>query len=295
MTLLLLIKAKRAAIGSISPSGKYRKIAEGKWIPVKRREDIPAPQGKVKVPPAWINVQYFSDPKSKLWVKGDDIKGRTQYIYNPEHVTEASKEKFARIRALNNAYPDIQKQVAADVRAKKDAALALWLIMSTGIRPGSEKDTKGSTPAYGATTLEGRHVKPYATGLRLEFTGKKGVSLSIPVNDVEVVKMLKSKARKAGKNGRLFQVTGDGLLRYSKGLSNGAGFQSKDFRTYLGTKVAMKAMRGKHPSTMKEYRKAVREVGNAVAAQLGNTRAVALQSYINPAIFEKWRKRIEGA
>jgi len=295
MKLIIFTKAKRAAIGAKSKSGKYVKIAEGRWVPVKNRDKLPARiQNKFKVPPAWTNLQYFSDPKSKLWVKGDDAKGRTQYIYNPAHVDSASKEKFARIRALNKAFDGINQEVAADVKGKNEAATVLWLIMSTGIRPGSEKNTKGSVDAFGATTLEGRHVKRTDSGVVLKFVGKKGIDLEIPVTDASVAKMLLKRKRETGKTGRLFGVTGDGLLRYTHRLGDGAKFQSKDFRTHLGTEVAMKAMRGNAPKTMVEYKKAVIAVGNAVAKQLGNTRVVALGSYVNPAIFEKWRRKVES-
>jgi DNA topoisomerase-1 len=294
MVLVIFTKAKRVAIGAKSKSGKYVKVAEGRWVPVKHRRELPARiQNKFKVPPAWKNLQYFNDPKSKLWVKGEDAKGRVQYIYNPAHVDAASKEKFARIKSLNKVFEEISREVAADVKGKNEAATVLWLIMSTGIRPGSEKNTRGSVDAFGATTLEGRHVMRTESGVSLKFIGKKGVDLEIPVKDADVAKMLLKRKSKAGKNRRLFGVTGDGLLRYTHRLDNNAGFQSKDFRTHLGTEVAMKAMRGKTPATMAEYKKRVKAVGDAVAHQLGNTRAVALGSYVNPAIFEKWRRKIE--
>lgn len=296
MRLILFTKAKRAAIGARSKSGKYVKVAEGRWVPVKNRDALPkrvTDTLKAKVPPAWTELKYYSDPNSKLLVQGKDSKGRTQYLYNPKHVSVQSEEKFARIRSLNRKFKAVSAEVAADVKAKNTEAECLWLIMSTGIRPGSEKDTKGNVEAFGATTLLGKHVKRTKEGVVLKFIGKKGVSLEIPVTEPGVVKMLLRRKRAAKGEGRLFSTTGDKLLRYTKALGDGAGFQSKDFRTHLGTSIAAKAMRGKKPATMKEYKKMVRDVADKVAAQLGNTRAVALQSYINPAIFEKWRQAVE--
>ena len=293
MHLVMFVKGRRVPVGSKSKSGKSVKVAEGRWRPVKNREQLPKKiTSKVVVPPAWVNVQYFTDPKSKLLVKGEDSKGRTQYLYNPAHVTDQSKAKFARIRALNKAYDGIMDENLANVRKKDEAAICLSLILLTGIRPGSEKETKGNAEAFGATTLQGQHVKD--GGKRLEFVGKKGVKLSIPVTNPRAIALLKTRKRKAGKNGRLFNVTGDQLLRYTKSLGGDAGFQTKDFRTHLGTQIAMKAKRGLKPKTMKEYKKAVIKVADKVAAKLGNTRKVALSSYINPAIFEKWRASVEG-
>lgn len=282
-------------VGTVSTKTGKKKVAEGKWVAVPSGRKLPKRlEEKVKVPPAWTNVQYFTDPDSKLLVKGEDSKGRTQYVYNPKHVTEASKEKFARINDLNNQFDQIKAQVDSDVSNGLPEALALSLIMNTGIRPGSEKQTSADTEAFGATTLQGQHVKVGKDGVRLEFTGKKGVKQNVPVEDSDTARMLKRLKKKAGKEGRLFDITGDQLLKYTGSLGGNAGFQSKDFRTHLGTDIAMQAMKGKRPKTMSEYKQAVRDVADAVAEKLGNTRKVALSSYINPAIFEKWRRKVEN-
>lgn len=295
---MVLTKGAKRPVGSVSPKGDKKKVAEGKWVYVSSRENLPKRiTSQVAVPPAWQNVQYFTDPESKLLVKGEDAKGRTQYIYNPKHVDSSSKEKFARINALNKQYDDIVIENAANVAEGMSEAECLALILDTGIRPGSEKETSAETEAFGATTLQGRHVVQKDNGkIRLEFTGKKGVDLSIPITSPYVADILLQRKKSAGDSGRLFEITGDQLLRYTKRLGDNAGFQTKDFRTHLGTEVAMRKMsRMKKPQTMAEYKQAVRDVADAVAEKLGNTRKVALSSYINPAIFEKWRQKVESA
>lgn len=295
MKLVVLVKSRKKPIGSKSPSGKTVKVAEGKWVPVKSRDKLPKRVfEKVAVPPAWTDVEYFSDKDSKLLVKGKDAKGRTQYLYNPEHVTTSAKQKFSRINALNKMYDAIVTENRINAKQRKPEAECLALIMSTGIRPGSEKDTAADVDAFGATTLQGKHVVVSGDSVRMRFIGKKGVSQDIEVTDPDVKAMLKRRKREAGAGGRIFNTTGDRLLLYTKSLGGGAGFQSKDFRTHLGTATALRAMRGKRaPSTMKEYKSMVAEVADEVAAKLGNTRKVALSSYINPAIFEKWRRKVE--
>lgn len=295
MRLVMLVKAKRKPIGSVSPSGKTRKVAEGKWIPVASRDKLPKRvQDTVKVPPAWTGVEYFSDKDSKLLVKGKDAKGRTQYIYNPAYVTEKAKSKFARINALNKMYDSIVFENDLNVKQRKPEAECLALILDTGIRPGSEKETLADEDAFGATTLQGKHVVISGDSVRLQFVGKKGVSQDIEVSDPRVKDILRRRKKAAGTEGRVFNTNGDRLLLYTKSLGGSAGFQSKDFRTHLGTSTAMDAMKGKKgPTTMKEYKLMVAEVADVVAAKLGNTRKVALSSYINPAVFEKWRRKVE--
>lgn len=297
VTHYIMVKAKRAPIGATSEDGKRKKVAEGKWVPIPKGKGLPKKiSDKVPpVPPGWTNVQYYSDPESKLLVKGEDSKGRVQYVYNPDHVTSASKEKFARINALNAQFDSIVQENVRNEKAGSASAMCLSLIMATGIRPGSEKETSAETEAFGATTLQGQHVKVGKEGVYLKFTGKKGVQQRIPVEDAQVARMLKRLKKKAGADGRLFGITGDQLLKYTKSLGGNAGFQSKDFRTHLGTEVAMQAMEGKTPKTMAEYKQAVRDVADTVAEKLGNTRKVALSSYINPAIFEDWRQKVEKA
>lgn len=297
MRFIILMKGAKRPVGSISPSGKSKKIAEGKWISVASRDKLPQRvKDAVTVPPAWVNVQYAKDPNSRIMVTGVDGKGRTQYLYNPKHVTSSAKEKFSRINSLNRAYDDLVIENTKNMRKGKVEAECLALIIDTGIRPGSEKETDATVDAFGATTLEGRHVLVKGGAVRLDFVGKKGVHLSIPVTSPEVAKMMIKRKKLAGDTGKVFGITGDRLLLYTKALGGGAGFQSKDFRTHVATHAAMVAMKKVgQPENMAQYKKAVLKVADAVAEKLGNTRKVALSSYINPAIFEKWRRKIEAA
>ena len=89
----------------------------------------------------------------------------------------------------------------------------------------------------------------------------------------------------AGDDGQLFDISEKQLLDHVHSF-DGGGFKTKDFRTLLGTRLAQELVaKAKKPTSEATYKKTVREVAMAVARQLGNTPAVALASYINPAIF----------
>jgi DNA topoisomerase-1 len=165
--------------------------------------------------------------------------------------------------------------------------------MAMGIRPGSDTDTKAKVKAYGASTLEGRHVVEEDGQVYLRFTGKKGVAINLAVSNPDIARDLADRASRAGAGGRLFPaVAGDSLLEYTHTL-NGGGFKTKDFRTLLATRSAMKQVeQAEPPKTEKDYKKRVLEVAKAVSARLGNTPTVALQSYINPAVFAPWRSAL---
>lgn len=161
--------------------------------------------------------------------------------------------------------------------------------MKMGIRPGSDSNTKADVKAYGATNLRKEHVVTEGSKTYLRFTGKKGVSLNLEVEDPSVAKMLRRRA--AADSDTLFpEVNEDRLREYSSTL-DGGNFRPKDFRTHLGTKTAMDEMANVEtpPKNEREYRKAVMAVAKKVSDRLGNTPTIALQSYINPVVFSAWR------
>lgn len=258
---------------------------------------LPAHVQALKIPPAWSDVSYAADPKADLLATGKDAKGRAQSIYSDSHDAKQAAAKFARIQELNAKIGEVTAQNeearnSADAE-KKDSADALSIIMNTGIRPGSDEDTGAAVKAYGATTLEGKHVVVTPDGVSLKFVGKKGVSLDIKVTDPSVAQMLRDRAEKAGAGGKLFPATSQGGLLEHTHTLDGGGFKSKDFRTLKGTKTAIDEVKNtpppNPPKTEAEFRKAVMAVAKKVAAVLGNTPTVALQSYIDPAVFSAWK------
>ena len=169
----------------------------------------------------------------------------------------------------------------------REVSIVLALINHTGIRPGSSKDTKAAKQAYGATTLKAEHVKD--GGTRLVFTGKKGVALDIKVTVPALIKILAAKAKGKARGESLFETDSSKLLKYTK-TKDGGGFTPKNFRTAKGTESAIAIMAGmKAPKSEAEYKKMVLKVGDQVSKLLGNTRTVAIQSYIDPTVWSQWR------
>jgi DNA topoisomerase I len=254
---------------------------------------LPAHIAALKIPPAWTDVHYDTNPGAALLVAGRDAKGRAVAIYSAEHSAKAAATKYARIRELNAEFDRIvaQNEAARRDPATRDVADCLALVMATGIRPGRDADTGAAVRAYGATTLEGRHVRVSPNGhVSLQFIGKKGVSLNIPVSDPSLATMLIKRKTNAGPKGLIFETVNDRSLRKHSDAMDGGGFKTKDFRTHLGTSVASKLVASaKPPTDERSYKRAVRQIAAEVAAKLGNTPTVALQSYISPSVFSEWR------
>lgn len=255
--------------------------------------DLPEHLQKRPIPPAWKDVHASLDPKADLQVRGLDEKGRRVGTYSHEFTQRMADQKFSRNHELLQKRDAVFKQNEdntkhSDSKIRENASV-MKLIHHTGIRPGSETDTGAEKQAYGATTLQGRHVHVDEHGaVSLKFVGKKGVDLNIPVDHAGTAQMLKERKASAGDKGKLFHTDDASLRQYSHTLDGGS-FKPKDFRTLKGTETAMKELGDNPPraKTIKEYKQRVMEVAKKVAEKLGNTPKIALQSYIHPSVFHK--------
>lgn len=266
---------------------------DAKWV-TDKGEEIPAHAKALGIPPAWTGVKVAPGPEHDLQAVGYDAKGREQRIYSDKFTQQQADAKFSRIKELmgkhNKVFAQNEANLTHDDPKVRENAAAMKLVQQTGIRPGSDADTGAEKQAYGATTLEGRHVVADKDGnVRLQFVGKKGVSLDLPVEDKATAKMLLDRKAAAGDTGKLFKTDDASLRDYSHTLDGGS-FKPKDFRTLKGTETAAaEVAKAPVPKTFAEYKKAVLAIGDKVAKKLGNTRVIALQSYVSPHVFAGWK------
>ena len=161
-------------------------------------------------------------------------------------------------------------------------------MFETGIRVGSNSETGGSVKAYGATTLQARHVKVMASGrVWLDFVGKKGVRIKLRVPNPWLAEQLIARKEAAGAaySTPLFETSDSSTRRYFKTLGDGS-FSPKDFRTLRGTSIAIDELEGKKiPESKTKRNVLIREVCKKVASALGNTPTVAKASYIDPSVW----------
>ncbi len=248
---------------------------------------------QLRLPPAWKEVKISEDPDADLLAIGKDAKGRDQYVYSAKFADSQQAKKFQRIKALESKFESMLMQNSVNMASKdkqvKEAAACQNLIMMMGLRPGGEKETGAEEKAFGATTLEGRHVVAEGGKVSLRFVGKKGVKIDLPVDDKELAADLLQRSKDAGSDGKLFNTNADVLRLYANTL-DGGGFKVKDFRTYLGTSTAMNLVKeAEAPTSATAYKKAVMDVAKQVAQKLGNTPSIALKAYISPFVFSGWK------
>ncbi len=246
----------------------------------------------VSIPPGWRNTQVSKDPDAPgLRARGVDAAGRVQPRYSRDHIESASAEKYQRILSFQTRYAErLDDHLREDAETDPTAG-AVVLMRRMGLRPGSTADTRAKVQAYGATTLEARHVKflPDGVTVKLDFTGKKGVRIQLSTKDKLVYRTLL--AHTAGKKPgeRIFQTTSDRTNAYlTRVLPDDAPkFTNRDLRTILGTGFARRMTRRMPiPRTAAENRRARKKVAERVARILGNEPGEALRSYIAPEVFD---------
>src|SRR5262252_2505453 len=286
--------SQKASPPQRSPA-KPRSAGAAGLVSAPDRGAWPAHIKKLVLPPAWTDVRISMDPKTPLQAIGVDAKGRHQYVYSQRHRETQAAQKFKRIKMLEKKHEQVVSRIDRDLGARnasvREHAQVASLILDQGMRPGSTADRGGDVQAYGATTLLGSHVKN--KGRRLEFVGKKGVNIGLDIDSPVLAKTLADRASEAGAEGQLFPGVTDSSLRDYIHKIAGAGFKAKDFRTLKGTSMAHQLVQdAPTPKTKAQYKKQVKDIATQVAAKLGNTPTVALQSYISPLVFAPWLEAV---
>lgn len=251
---------------------------------------VPEHLKTLRIPPAWTNVTVDPDPEAKCWAKGFDVKGRVCSLYAPHHTKAASTAKFEKVAKLLKVAHKIEDKLTRAINkpGPPDVVVVAYLIYMMGLRPGSKTDTLADKQAYGATTLQARHVKRMGSGaIWLDFIGKKGVKIHLKVHDIRLGDLLFWRKQEAngGRITPLFDVSNSALNAYIKSLVPGCN--PKDFRTLKANVVAAEFMEGKRiPKQKNKAKLLLRKLFIAVSKVLGNTPAIAKKSYVSPDIYQ---------
>ena len=266
----------------------FTQDGEKKWRNAKGEEADASFTERVKalrVPPAWRDVRINSDPKAGLAAVGFDAKGRPTALYTEAHHSAQAVKKFNRLKKFAAIREDLVRRAEQDANNGNDEAAVLLVLAKTGMRIGSDRNTKAKVQAYGASTLQARHVKVEGRVTSFEFVGKKGVDISLTNIDPALAKVLQSRVKGKGPNEAVFN-TKDAKVRDYMHSIGGKGFMPKDFRTYVATSTALEMVKVMSPAAgEKEFRKLRLQVAKKVSSMLGNTPAMAISSYIDPAVW----------
>jgi DNA topoisomerase-1 len=255
--------------------------------------------GKLRIPPAWVDVRIARGDGSPLQAVGVDNKGRTQYLYHPKFRSQKEEEKFLRVVEFGESLPELRRRVRADLHGdalerRRVLATIVRLIDQGFFRIGNEKSAR-SESTYGLTTVKPQHVDVRGGVIHFDYIGKWQKAQKRAIADQEAAAIVAS----------LLQIEGEKLFRFESHDSLhdvkdrqvndyiqsiiGDKFTAKDFRTWAGTllcSIALGMLGQAHTKT--ERKKRMKKAIAATAEQLGNTPAVCRSSYLCPRLLDEY-------
>ena len=250
------------------------------------------------VPPAWTDVWICPDPNGHIQATGRDARRRKQYRYHPSWRSRRDDAKFGRIVAFARLLPKIRRRCDRDLARRslsreKVLAAVVRLLELTLIRVGNDEYARLNR-SFGLTTLRGRHVSVDGSAIRFRFRGKSGRHHDVDLRDRRLANVVRRCEELPGQelfqyvdaDGAAQDVTSDDVNDYLREAS-GADITTRDFRIWSGTVLAYRALSELDPPTTAQHAKRnVVEAIRASADGLGNTLAVARNSYVHPAVVD---------
>jgi DNA topoisomerase-1 len=252
------------------------------------------------IPPAWKDVWISPRPGAKLQATGVDAAGRRQYLYHAEFRAQQDQAKFERLIRFAERLPDLRKAMSTHMDndtldRERVAAIATRLINRGWFRVGTERYAKESR-TFGITTLRKSHVRVRGTRIMFDFRGKHRAVVRTTLVDEELAAGIgELLALRGGRmlfryksKGDLYNLTGTRLNDYVRTYL-GDEFTAKDFRTWGGTLIAAIALAERGAvETQTEAKRVIAAVMRHVGKELGNTPAVARNSYVSPAVIDQY-------
>ena len=252
--------------------------------------------GELVIPPAWTDVWICLDPHGHLQATGRDARGRKQYRYHPRYRARRDSEKFADLIPFGEALGPLRSRLRDDLDGRSwdfdhVVALVLALLDTTHIRVGNQHYAR-ENGTFGLTTLRTKHLESDSNGTRLHFVGKGNREHDVAVTDAVLARQVRRCAQLPGQ--QLFQwidVRGDrhpvrsGDVNERLREITGLDVTAKTFRTWgASVRAASLLAEAATPTSQRQANQTIVEAVDEVAAELGNTRAVARASYVHPAI-----------
>ena len=160
-------------------------IGDENWITVGGHPILIGPKIKVK-------KLKRKEPTGKLVTrKRKDGSEYQKRIYPKWWTDHQTKVKFSIMQKLASEIDSIEDALDDDLELdgkgfKKVAAIALKLMITTGMRVGDGSKGAGKTDGkdtYGATTLQKRHVRVSGDTVKLDYPGKDGIDRHVSVEN----------------------------------------------------------------------------------------------------------------
>lgn len=256
------------------------------------------------IPPAWREVWICPRPGGHIQAVGLDDAGRKQYLYHDEWRRRRDEEKFDRALRLARLLPAFRKQLARDLETRglhRERVLAAALrALDLGVfRTGGEEYAE-ENGSRGVATLLREHVRIRRGELEFRYPAKGGIDRAVVICDDQLCRVMAAlkRSRHADSDRLLVYRDSDSTAngwREARAEDVNARFQeltgdeftAKDLRTWNATVLAAAAFAAADRRGAERDRKRVETtVMREVAEELGNTPAVARESYVDPRVID---------
>ena len=164
------------------------------------------------------------------------------------------------------------------------------------MRPGTQAYARDNG-TYGLATLRSRHVTVRGSLLSLSFRGKHGVLQRVELHSRRLAQIVRAMLRMPGPElfkfrnyeGEVLDLQTRRLNAYVK-QAMGSRFSARDFRTWVGTLVCAAELKRCGVVPEPDRRAAVGVALRETARVLGNTPAVARESYVHPLVVDAYMR-----
>ncbi|HEV7310332.1 DNA topoisomerase IB [Ensifer sp.] len=244
------------------------------------------------LPPAYERVWICLDACGHLQATGYDVRGRKQYRYHDAWQQMRSREKFDQLSTFARSLPRIRRQIRRHMEGPiEDATTVLGalaaLLDQAPLRIGNATYVE-ENGTYGAATLLKRHLKMQGEFIELSFKGKGGRRIRRRLRNLRLQRVLEEIADLPGRqlfvfassDGKTQPIDSGRFNRYLADMS-GAAISAKTFRTWAGSLAAFAVARR---ALDEGVRPTIKEMCEAAADVLHNTKAVCRKSYIHPDV-----------
>lgn len=253
------------------------------------------------IPPAWTDVWICSVANGHLQATGRDARGRKQYRYHALFRDRRDADKFERTLRFGQRLPRIRRRVTRDLSARglprdKVAAAMVRLLELTLLRVGNEEYARLNR-SFGLSTLRNRHARIRGQTVRFRCRGKAGQVREVGVTDRRLAAVIRRCQDLPGQrlfeyvdpDGEVHEVDSEAVNDYLRRAAGDDSFSAKDFRTWAATVLAFRSLRAaERPVKLADARRDVVSAVRDTAERLGNTPAVARQSYVHPAVLRAY-------
>jgi len=248
------------------------------------------------IPPMWSDVMICKWDDGHIQATGRDAKGRKQYIYHSKYEEARQQEKFDKMQDFGRQLPAIRKVNDKHIKRtkwtkEKVLSLVVTLLDETGLRIGNRQYAQRNG-TYGLTTLRRKHIDVEGNKISFDYKGKSNQERHVEIDDPYLTNLIKTSSELPGyelfrylDDDRRWQtVDSDDVNEWIRSHM-GEQFSSKDFRTWVASRLAIELyVDAENAKEKYPRRKFTNILLRMVADELGNTPTICKSYYIHPQI-----------